>query len=101
MDDATMTHLVNRRIAYVRPKEPFDPVYKKRVSELTLRLMQTKTTGPLQDAFEAYVSECIVHFKQQDAIPLKEQSVMECDAIMYKTCMFSKDKIKVEMKWGK
>ena len=91
MDDATMTHLVNRRIAYVRPKEKFDSVYKERVCEMTARLMEIKMTGSLQDAFEVYLSECMVHFRKQDALPPKELSVLACDAIMYpkKTCVLA------------
>jgi hypothetical protein len=92
MDDATLTHLVPKRIQYAKPRQ-FDVTYKDKIIELTSLLMTTKMSGGLQEAFENYVSECISHFQQQDVVP-PVLVTLECDKIMYpkKICVL-KNKI--------
>lgn len=82
MDDATMRYLVQRRIEYAKPKELFDPIYRPRILEMTQQLMDQPMTGAVRDAFEVYVSECIVHFKRQDMAPV-EIPMLECDKMLY------------------
>jgi hypothetical protein len=83
MDDATMIHLVNRRIDYKPIKPSFDKAYKEKIIELTTRLMETKLDGTLQDAFDTYVSECMSHFKRLEQKEVVIPPVLECDKIMY------------------
>jgi hypothetical protein len=97
MDDATLTHLVHKRIHYSKPKQ-FDLLYKDKILEMTTLLMTTKMSGSLQDAFENYISECIYHFQQKEVVvPVLVK--LECDNIMYpkKICVF-KNKIKLPTK---
>lgn len=82
MDDATMRYLVQRRIEYTKPKEAFDQSYRTRILEMTNQLMDQQWTGAVRDAFEAYVSECIAHFKRQDMTTV-EIPVLECDKTLY------------------
>ena len=82
MDDATMRYLIQRRIDYTKPKEPFDPIYRSRILEMTQQMMDEPRSGAVRDAFEVYVSECIAHFKRQD-MTVVEIPVMECDKMLY------------------
>jgi hypothetical protein len=97
MDDATLTHLVHKRLSYSKPKQ-FDITYKDKILEMTTLLMTTKMSGSLQDAFENYISECIYHFKQKE-VTVPVLVMLECDKIMYpkKVCVF-KNKINLTTK---
>ena len=95
MDEATMIHLVKRRIEYIPNKQPFDKSYKEKIIELTKKLMETKLEGAIQDAFENYVSECITHLNRLEKKEVIVPPVLECDKIMYppkKIKTFSKQK---------
>jgi hypothetical protein len=84
MDDATMNHLIKRRISYSKPKQELSKEYSKQILELTQQLMDHKQSGDLQDAFDQYVSECIHYLNQLNqpkTTPLLP--VLECDKIMY------------------
>ena len=83
MDDATMKHLINRRIQYSKPKESFSKEYSAQILELTQQLMEHKQSGDLQEAFDQYVSECI-HYLQHLKTPEQPTlPVLECDKIMF------------------
>jgi len=82
MDEATLKHLVGRRIEYTKPKHVFDPAYRSRILDMTTQFMDQPGTGALHDAFETYVSECISHFKRQD-MKAVEIPVLECDKTLY------------------
>ena len=82
MDDATMK-LINKRLLYQRPKEPFTQEYEERILETTRQLLKHPRTGALQDAFEMYVSECIHQFKQLDRPKHEDAPVLEHDKLLY------------------
>ena len=77
-----MNYLVRGRVEYAKPKQTFDPAYKKRILEMTEQLMDQKWNGAIRDAFEVYVSECISHFKRQEMTPV-EIPILECDKTLY------------------
>ncbi len=79
-----MNYLVRGRVDYARPKQPFDPVYKTRIVDMTQQLMENETqwNGAIRDAFDVYVSECISHFKRQEMKPV-EIPILECDKTLY------------------
>ena len=80
MDDATM--LMNqRRMKVPVNKHEYDKTYQKKITEMTKLLMETPMEGPLQEAFDGYVSECIRHFKRLEMKPT-EPPVLEYDKLM-------------------
>jgi len=82
MDEATLKHLIKARVSYEKPVIPFHMEYKDRILELTTRLMSERMTGDLQEAFDAYVSECIVHFTRKEVV-VPEIPFLECDKLMH------------------
>jgi hypothetical protein len=85
MDDATMNHLIKRRIPYSKPKQTFSKEYAAQILELTQQLIDHPQSGELQIAFDQYVSECIHHFNQLKQ-PIQNSSLLpalECDKIMF------------------
>lgn len=84
MDDATYLHLVKRRIVTPTPP-PYDvKEYKTKIMELTQSLFETKMTGSLQTAFDAYVHECIHYLREKDAPPAAAPVFLPVDAMMLK-----------------
>ena len=83
MDDATMKHLVNRRISYTKPKQKFDSKHKQTILDLTHKLMENKLSGSIQEAFEVYASECISYVQQQEMGNVSTMPVLECDKLMF------------------
>ncbi len=80
MDDATM--LMNqRRIKVPIQKHEYDKDYQKKILDMTKLLIDTPMAGPLQEAFDGYVSECIRHFKRLEIKP-SEPPVLEYDKLM-------------------
>jgi len=82
MDDATMKHLVNRRVTYVKPTHQFDIKYKQTILDLTHKLMENKLSGSIKEAFEVYASECISYSQQQE-VGNVVHTVLECDKLMF------------------
>ncbi len=83
MDDATITHLINRRIKYSKPKQVFSKEYSQQILDLTKQLMEHKQSGDLQEAFDQYVSECIHYLQHLNEPILPTLSVLDCDKIMF------------------
>ena len=80
MDDATM--LMNqRKVKAPIKKHEYDKAYQKKIIEMTKLLMENPMEGPLQEAFDGYVSECIRHFKRLEIKPV-DPPVLEYDKIM-------------------
>lgn len=82
MDEATLKYLISKRVSYEKPKQTFDPAYKDRILELTTRLMSERMTGDLQEAFDAYVSECMAFLNRKDVV-VPAIPYLECDKLMH------------------
>lgn len=82
MDEATLKHLIKSRIIYEKPVIPFHMEYKDRILELTSKLMSDRMTGDIQEAFDVYVSECIVHLTRKEVV-VPEIPYLECDKLMH------------------
>jgi hypothetical protein len=63
MDDATRMYLLPKR---VQPLGVPFTVDKERVLEMTRQLLDSKMTGNLQNAFDAYVTECMMYLIARD-----------------------------------
>ena len=63
MDDATRRYLI--RPGLKTPGTPYVIDYA-RVLELTQQLTENKLEGAIQDAFDAYVGECMSYLYQRD-----------------------------------
>ena len=84
MDDATYLHLIKKRMVTVTPPHYDMKEYKTKILELTQLLFDTKMTGSLQTAFDAYVHECIHHLNQKEAPPVIVPPSLPADAMMLK-----------------
>ena len=86
MDDATYVHLVKKRMVTHTPPSYDMKEYQTKIIELTQSLFETKMTGSLQTAFDAYVHECIHHFKQKELPPPLPPplSTLPADSMMIK-----------------
>jgi len=99
MDPATMTYLINSRkkIQYVKPKEEYDPAYKKRILELTESMFENNINNDIYLSFESYVSDCMRYLKriEQDE---KEEKPQEIAPIHGDEYIFAPKKINVIVK---
>ena len=66
MDSATMTYLVNSRKFVGKPKNDYDPKYKKRILELTEKLFDDNINNDIYSSFESYISDCVSYLKKID-----------------------------------
>ena len=82
MDDATLKHLINHRVSYIKPTHTFQMEYREKILELTTRLMSERMTGDLQDAFDNYISECMNHLNRKEVV-VPEIPYLECDKLMH------------------
>ncbi len=76
MDSATMTYLVNsRKFVDPKPKNEYDPKYKKQILELTEKLFEENINNDIYVSFESYISDCMRYFKkmEQDEVIAKER----------------------------
>jgi hypothetical protein len=75
MDPATMTYLVNSRKFVGKPKNEYDPKYKKRILELTEKLFDDNINNDIYSSFETYISDCMGYLKKidQDEVTTKNQ----------------------------
>ncbi len=75
MDSATMTYLVNSRKFVEKPKNDYDPKYKKRILELTEKLFEDNINNDIYSSFESYISDCVGYLKKmdQDEVTTKNQ----------------------------
>jgi hypothetical protein len=83
MDDATYTHLIKKRMVEHTPPKYDIHEYKTKIMELTQSLFDTKMTGSLQTAFDAYIHECIHHLTPKE-IPVNVQPQLPADTVMLK-----------------
>ncbi len=70
-----MTYLVNSRKFVEKPKNEYDPKYKKQILELTEKLFEDNINNDIYLSFESYISDCMRYFKkmEQDEIIAKER----------------------------
>ena len=84
MDDSTIQFLISKRIQVVQKKHVLDPLYKDKIIGLTKQMMESPFDGPIQQAFDAYVSECMKHITRVD-IPYIEPPQTKYDKLLYPT----------------
>jgi len=64
---------------------PYDTKeYKTKILELTQSMFDTKMTGSLQTAFDAYAHECIHHLTQKELPPVPSPPTLPADSMMLK-----------------
>ena len=83
MDDPTVQFLFSKRIQMLQKKHTLDPLYKDKIIGLTKQMMESPFEGPIQHAFDAYVSECMKHLTRVD-IPYKEPPQTKYDKLLAK-----------------
>ena len=84
MDDSTIQFLISKRIQVVQKKLSLYPLYKDKIIGLTKQIMESPFDGPIQQAFDSYVSECMKHITRID-IPYKEPPQTKYDKLLYPT----------------
>jgi len=70
----------------------YDPLYKSRILDMSKLLLQKRQEGPLQEAFDAYLGECMRYFKEQDKEKIVSPVKLDCDEIIMPKKVFFKAK---------
>jgi hypothetical protein len=70
----------------------YDPKYKQRIFDLTKLLMKHRQEGPIQETLDAYISECMRYFKEQDKETIVSPVKLDCDEIIMPKKVFFKTK---------
>lgn len=60
----------------------YDPKYKNRILDITKLLLQKRQEGPVQETLDAYISECMRYFKEQDKEKIVSPIKLDCDDII-------------------
>ena len=84
MDDPTIQFLISKRIQVLQKKHKLDPLYKDKIIGLTKQMMESPFDGPIQHAFDSYVSECMKHLTRVDT-PYKEPPQTTYDKLLFPT----------------
>ncbi len=83
MDTATLTYLVNTRVKHIEPLTSYDPIYRQRILDLTIAMLDNKIEDPLKQSFQNYISDCIDHLKKDESPEKKEVDPMKWDELMF------------------